>query len=403
MATPIWGSTGILASISKSLFAERSLKPNPSSQTEMCKPLHNLFENFSPPENKPNIILLIVESLSSSDSMRFGGIYDKFPELDRLSSEGLIATNCLAQGQSTDFGLVALLTELVPLQYPNSSYDVFMLAKNQSNVIQKYKEHGYNLAFWASTNISFRGQKEFIRSLGFQSIMDTSELSFLKGDRSGAFFYSVPDERLYETALSHFTTLKEPYLLVLETMSSHEPILGSVPEETWKYVDHELSGFIKNLRKLSYDGIIIITGDHRKRAPPTKQEWDKFGESAPYRIPLVILGPGVQAGSIIREPLAQSDMLLNLAKLIKGTAPKDDFIVVPGLRETSLLGRRKTPYKVFEKNSDLKGAINILALGLNHEITAGVVNPEVRRRLLDYLFCYASRLNYCQNHICENS
>jgi glucan phosphoethanolaminetransferase (alkaline phosphatase superfamily) len=66
-------------------------------------------------DSRKDVILVIVESLSSYHSSLFSGLNDWTPELDAISKEGLRFSNFYANGVNTEQGLVSLLTGEPPV------------------------------------------------------------------------------------------------------------------------------------------------------------------------------------------------------------------------------------------------------------------------------------------------
>ena len=79
---------------------------------------------------KPNIIILMVESLSSYQSDYFSGIKNWTPNLDLIASRNSSYKNFYANGFTTEDGEVSLLTGLLPIYRPSSYSDAGGVAFN---------------------------------------------------------------------------------------------------------------------------------------------------------------------------------------------------------------------------------------------------------------------------------
>src|SRR5437867_11877469 len=135
--------------------------------------------------------------------------------------------------------------------------------------------------------------------------MHKAGFDVVEGNRSPAFegwprfqFDAPPDQALYEAAVSRIasSSLKEPYLLVLATTTSHLPWRspeGAVhtEESVMRYVDRQIGSLYDALDRSGFleDGVLIITGDHRQMTPVAAEELRRFGDAAPAMIPMVIV------------------------------------------------------------------------------------------------------------------
>src|SRR5205823_13042415 len=59
--------------------------------------------------NKPNIIIVLSESLSMVDSKYAGGLFNRLPMIDKLQQEGLVFKHAVSNGKITPHGLAAFV------------------------------------------------------------------------------------------------------------------------------------------------------------------------------------------------------------------------------------------------------------------------------------------------------
>jgi hypothetical protein len=94
-----------------------------------------------------------------------------------------------------------------------------------------------------------------------------------------------------------------------------------VQDELW-WLHDEL------LRRHFFDnGVLIVTGDHRKMRPVREEEQDKYGESAKARVPLVVIGSGVPTGAVDDRLCQQADLLRLLDRVAHPDQPLSPFAV----------------------------------------------------------------------------
>ena len=72
-----------------------------------------------------DIVLVIVESLSSADSHRTSGLRDLLPRFDALSRKGMLFRNFFANFEASEGGILALLSGVPPLHFPTATTDTF--------------------------------------------------------------------------------------------------------------------------------------------------------------------------------------------------------------------------------------------------------------------------------------
>lgn len=276
-------------------------------------------------EQKPNIILLIVESLSSINSKKVAGQRDQLAAFDRLAEHGLLFRNFFANHAASEGGIISLLSGFPPLHYPTATPLMFDEFGRQSAVISEYQARGYSAEFLTNADLGFIGLDRYIAGLGLDMARGRDEVpEFSTAPR---FVQNAPSDRwLYEQALRDIDRLssqeRKPWLLALATVSTHLPYThpeGGEDSATavWNWSLDRLVEFFAALRTRGFfeNGILLITGDHRHMRPLTDQEKQRFGDSAKARIPLLAIGKGIPVNQIDDRFFQQSDLLRYLARI----------------------------------------------------------------------------------------
>ena len=275
----------------------------------------------------PQLILIFVEGLSSYQSRLFSGLNDFTPTLDSLALSGFWLPNFFANGWTTRGGLIALLTGTVPVMregvrggaWGSPALEDFVPSNSLPKVLAP---HGYRTAFLTTGNLSFTNKGPWLRSIGF----DTAEGHNAK-DYDGfprTVFDAAPDSALYLRAMRAVRAWSsKPLALVLETVSSHQPwrsVDGGADDEedVIRYTDRQLGIFRDSLSSAGYfaHGILIIVGDHRAMTPLSHREWERYGRSAVARVPLVVVGDGIRAGTSDPRAFQQIDLLPSLESVV---------------------------------------------------------------------------------------
>jgi len=300
--------------------------------------------------SSPSVILVIVESLSAADSYKTSGLGNLLPHFDEMASDGMLFQNFFANYFNTEGGLISLLSGLPPIQFPGSNWNLYESYTGIPSVFS-HLEAPYKKLFFASSSISFRGEHDFIRSLGFQDIqtLDTQAI-FQRAPRFA--FRSPSDKVLYNYTLQRveeLLTVAQPFFLAVETTSSHRPYvdpLGRAPTERniWSFVDQQLHHFYTELKASGFfeNGILIVTGDHRKMVAPEPAEQRLYGGSARYRLALLVVGKGIPQGVVDARYFQQSDLLRQLAKLSDLNKPLSKLIYLVENYRQPIFGHRES-------------------------------------------------------------
>lgn len=297
------------------------------SQPQLCVDSSNMDV-----ENRPqNIVVVIIESLSSYHSHKISGIKDWTPELDKWLSRGLFFENFLANAKTTEEGLYALLTARPPIAQ-NSKKSVYASEHNyqatqggRPSLPVLIEQIGYYPIFLTTGNLGFMNKGEWLQKIGFAEISG-HDAEFYNGMQR-YHFDAADDDALYQYAWQKLQNSKNTFL-VLETVSSHQPYFDPVAnkpsvEGAFRYADAALGRFLKNLAEHNFfeNNLIFVLGDHRAMLPVSAEEFSRFGKDAYSYVPLLILGKNVKAGVESRYA-SQQDLLPNLQYMLSGPAHK---------------------------------------------------------------------------------
>jgi hypothetical protein len=142
---------------------------------------------------------------------------------------------------------------------------------------------------------------------------------------------------LYEELLARLDALHErrrgaPVFFAAITASSHPPYVdprggANTEANAWAYVQDELRWLYEELarRRFFDNGLLVITGDHRRMTPVQEAERERYGESAKARIPLLILGTDVPKGTVDDRLFQQADLLRMLDRATRPGEPLSPF------------------------------------------------------------------------------
>lgn len=317
------------------------------------------FRELYPPQDttfyllntqRPNILFIIMEGITSEVVGPLGGRGDVMPNLNQLCREGIFFDNFYANGDRTDKGLVSVLTAY-PAQ-PKGSIIKYAHKTQRLHYLSKdLIELGYHHpTFVYGGDIDFANYRSLFTNGHFSHLTSLDDFpSSLESNKWG-----IHDEFLFEQVLLELdTTLQLPFFKVVLTLSSHEPfdvpmqpVFAGTDDATHylnacHYADRCLGDFIAKARTTSWwdNTLVIITSDHGHRLPGNKRPEQK----EKYHIPMLWLGGAVTKDTVIHTLGNQSD----IANTLLAQLGKSDsrFIF-----SKNLLGKPVTDFAMFVFN-----------------------------------------------------
>lgn len=261
---------------------------------------------------RPNVIVVVLESFSGKIMSRLGGLPNVAVNMDRLADEGVLFTNFYANSFRTDRGLAAILGAY-PAQPTTSIMKYPKKVDSLPMWTHQLRNEGYDLAYFYGGDADFTGMRSFLVTGGFDRI--TSDQDFpLKYKLSK---WGVPDQYVFDATLRALQTQrKTPFLYVVQTSSSHEPY--DVPYHKLKderlnafaYTDDCLGRFIAQLKRLPAwkNTLVVLVPDHLGAYP---KDIDYFDFSR-YHIPMIWVGGAVKSPARCEAYGSQIDIAATL-------------------------------------------------------------------------------------------
>jgi hypothetical protein len=295
---------------------------------------------------KPDIIIIISESLSQVDSLRSGGVFNRLARIDNeILPEGLTLTNVVSNGSGTADAMAALFLGIEPLPTSLVGNDLLErfppACKNKTemksisdqknscerNLICRAKNNGYKTFFITNSPLGFGNAGPWLKELGFDYVEGNESAYFSKYPRYT--FGSPSDNTLYNRAYEVISKERGPYLLALLTVSLHPPY--TLPDEKYRisddaklnqlnYVDHETTDFYERLKNTGFfnNGVLLLIGDHHHMAPFEPGEIRSKGIDSNGRVIAGLIGRGFNKGVINNALLNQSDISTILNLIVTG-------------------------------------------------------------------------------------
>ena len=263
--------------------------------------------------NRPNIVMVVLESFSAHIMKSMGGTANVAVNMDKWANEGVLFTNFYANSFRTDRGLAAILAgypaqpTMSIMKYPNKTGNMPMFP-------QKLKKAGYQLKYYYGGDADFTNMRSFVTTAGFEDRVSDADFPIkLRLSKWG-----VPDQYVFDRALADIKSQapNATHLSVIQTSSSHEPYdvpfkkLNNKILNAFAYTDNCLGKFVAALKKLPSwkNTLVVLVPDHQGCYP---EDMDNYSPQR-YHIPLLLLGGALKAKGPIATLGSQADIAATL-------------------------------------------------------------------------------------------
>lgn len=265
-------------------------------------------------EKRPNIVMIIAESLGRSTMDEVVGGELVAPKLNSYKREGVWFENMIASSFRTDRGVLATLSGVCAqptmslMKYPQKASKLPSIAEALHSV-------GYNTAYIHGGDLNFTDMASYLYATGFERLVDIKNLKFDAPTSKWGYADDVMADYFidYIEGLSGSDT---PYFAVWQTLSSHEPF--DVPTEVFEdkmlnsmhFADSCIGRVIESLKSSGeWDRtLVVIIADHAYLYP--------YGISASaverHRIPMLWLGGALKEAGVVDCYCSQTDLAATL-------------------------------------------------------------------------------------------
>ena len=247
---------------------------------------------------KPNIVLIILESIGR-DYCGFLNKENRFtPFLDSLSKQALVFPNAYSSGTTSMESIPAIfasIPSLLEVPYINSTF--------QNNSIYGFhhflSQNKYNCSFYYGAKNGSMGFDNFLRISGEIDYFGIDEYPNSKSDFDGN--WGIWDQAYLQYYNSELNKKQEPFFSSVFTLTSHDPYQipntykgvfkgGQLPiYKAVQYTDHSLKLFFEKASKQKWfdNTVFIITADH----PSHSVNEYYYTPTGKYEIPLLVYAP----------------------------------------------------------------------------------------------------------------
>ncbi|SFJ10321.1 Phosphoglycerol transferase MdoB [Myroides guanonis] len=245
-----------------------------------------LANNPEQPEQKPNVILVLMESMSSSFLKEQYNEKSITPNLNKIADSSIFFSNMFANGTRTVRGMEAIALSIPPT--PGNSIVKRVNNQNLYTIANVFKDKGYQNMFFYGGDGYFDNMNAFFGGNGFD-IYDRGRGSILSDkintkrhnidDKEVSFenAWGICDEDIYNKVIQvadfkHKT--KEPFFAFVMSTSNHKPYTYEegkidIPSGTGragavKYSDYAIGKFLEEAKNKPWfeNTVFVFVADH---------------------------------------------------------------------------------------------------------------------------------------------
>ncbi len=245
---------------------------------------------------KPNIVILLMESWSADLIESLGGEHGITPEFRKLEKEGLLFDQVLSSGSRSKQGMASVFSGFPahPITSITVQPDKHL---HLPSLVHRLKELDYYTAFYFGGQLIYGNIKSYIHYNDFDRIIEGKDF---KGKNLVRGKLGVHDKYTMERLYRDLNQEKQPFFSVLFTLSSHSPY-DQPMEDVFDWGDNEknyinsayyadrcLGEFMAKCKKTDWysNTLFIIVADHSHNS---YRNWDYPTEEY-HKVPMLWLG-----------------------------------------------------------------------------------------------------------------
>ena len=268
---------------------------------------------------QPNVVLIIMESMSAAKMKRHGSAEELTPFLDSLSNNSIYFENIYTTGKHTFNGIFSTLFSFPALYRQHS-----MKTNNQYDGIStSLLNNGYSTTYFTTHDSQFDNIEGFLRLNDFQNIISQSDYPVSEVKTT----LGVPDDFMFRFSIPKINELAEkenPFFVTFMTTSDHSPFYvpenfqpkaKAIESQIVQYADWSLQQFIQLASKEAWfnNTIFVFVADHGAAINA------KYDIPLNYfHTPLIIYAPEIFMANEVHEKIgSQIDVYPTIMGLIK--------------------------------------------------------------------------------------
>ena len=246
---------------------------------------------------RPNVVMILMESMSANFLQTFGNRQHLTPTLDSLYNHSMAFDNCYSAGIHTNHGMTAAIYSFPALMFRNLMKGT--VTPHRDGIPTVLAQQGYHNMFFMTHEAQYDNMKAFFATNGYHDIY--SQENYPKSERVNSF--GVSDHFLFGYALDRINrqaATGKPFFATLLTISNHPPYVVPAwfkpktkePEtQIVEYADWCIGDFLKKASRQPWysNTIFVVMADHGKIVGKVSGELPQSYN----HIPLMMFGPGI--------------------------------------------------------------------------------------------------------------
>ena len=217
---------------------------------------------------KPNIVLIIMESMSAAKMKRHGNKNNLTPFLDSLANNSIYFENIYTAGKHTFNGIFSSLFSFPALYRQNPMKKI----TKYDGISYTLLKNGYSTTYFTTHDSQFDNVEGFLRANDFQNIISQSDYPNSEIKTT----LGVPDDYMFRYSIPVLNELhkkQKPFFVTFMTASDHGPYYipeyftphtTDIKQQIIEYADWSLHKFINMSSKEKWfdNTIFVFVADH---------------------------------------------------------------------------------------------------------------------------------------------
>ena len=245
----------------------------------------------------PNVVVILMESMSANLLGTFGNQQPLTPTLDSLYHHSLAFTHFYSAGIHTNHGMTATLYSFPALMFRNLMKGT--VTPHRKGIATVLKQYGYENMFFMTHEAQYDNMKAFFSTNGYDDIY--SQENYPKEEVVNSIGVSDHFEMDYALGtINQKAKTGKPFMATILTVSNHPPYVipsffkpktGEKETQIVEYADWAIGDFLRKASREPWyrNTIFVIQADHGKLVGKSEGELPQSYN----HIPLIIFGPGV--------------------------------------------------------------------------------------------------------------
>jgi phosphoglycerol transferase MdoB-like AlkP superfamily enzyme len=288
-------------------------------------------------ENKPNIVIVIVESFATYKTSVNGNKVNPTPIFNKLAEEGYLFDNFYTPSTGTARSIFTTITSMPDIETKGTSSRNPLIV-NQHSIANEFK--GYDKHYFIGGSASWGNIRGILtKNIDDLHIHEEGEYSSARND-----VWGISDIDLFREANTVLKEEKKPFLAFIQTSGNHRPY--TMPDETYGFVesnvsdkevqghgfmskeeynafslmDYSIGHFVDLVKESGYadNTVFVFWGDHGLNGicGPEALVCDNTSELnlGSHRVPFLIWAPGyIKEPKRFKKTVSEVDALATIA------------------------------------------------------------------------------------------